>query len=354
MGMLPAIGATEVNLQLGEISELTMLLAAMAYAVALILFALDLVRSSQTVRALEASLKSEEAKQLATVGGGAVRNADTPVRHSNAEVSGQLVDDTMSYDRSAPRRGTARVAIAVMVLATAIHLAAVITRAIAAGRVPWGNMYEFMTTGALLVALVYLGTLIFKDIRFMGAFVSGLIVVMMCSATMAFPTPVQPLMPALQSPWLIIHVSLAVFASALFTITFAMAVLQLIQSHRQKALIAGGADKLPWMRLVPSAASLENTAYRINALAFVLWTITVILGAVWAEAAWGRYWGWDVKEIWSFIIWVIYAGYLHARATRGWTGNRSAWLSIVGYACIIFNFTVVNIKFIGLHSYAGV
>lgn len=346
----------DINLQLGQTSELLMLLAAMAYAVAFIVFALDLVRSSRTVRELEESLKAQEAKELVGVGA-AVRGGGSVsqrTKHEGASVDGQLVDDSMDYDKSAPVRGTARIAIALTVLAAVIHAAAVLTRTLAAGRVPWGNMYEFMTTGALVVAVVYLVALIFKDLRFMGVFVTGLVVVMMCAATMGFPTPVQHLQPALQSPWLIIHVSLAVLSSALFTITFAMAVLQLIQSRRQKVLAAGGEDKLPWLRLVPSATSLENAAYRINAVAFVGWTITVILGAVWAEAAWGRYWGWDVKEVWSFIIWVVYAGYLHARATRGWTGTRSAWLSIVGYACIIFNFTAVNTIFPGLHSYAGV
>ena len=108
------------------------------------------------------------------------------------------------------------------------------------------------------------------------------------------------------------------------------------------------------MRLVPSALTLENAAYRINAVAFVLWTFTWCSAPIWAEAAWGRYWGWDTKEVWTFVIWVVFAGYLHARATRGWTGVRSAWLSIIGYLCIIFNFTIVNIFFAGLHSYAGV
>ncbi|RKW71936.1 c-type cytochrome biogenesis protein CcsB [Galactobacter caseinivorans] len=380
------IGSTEIDLALGTNSELAMLLAAMAYAVALVVFTLDLVRSSRTVQELEQSLLAQEDKELVGVGGavrvskgarsatargGAAAQSGTAgtggtgagddassgtaprVRHGNAEVDGQLVDDSMDYTRGAPRRGLARVAISLMALAAVIHLAAVIMRSIAAGRVPWGNMYEFLTTGALIVAVVFLVALIFKDIRFMGVFVSALVVVMMCAATMGFPTPVQPLQPALQSPWLIIHVSIAVLSSALFTLTFAMAVLQLIQSYRQKALIQGKPDRLPLMRLVPSATSLENVAYRINALAFVGWSITLILGAVWAEAAWGRYWGWDVKEVWTFIIWVIYAGYLHARATRGWTGNRSAWLSIVGYACVVFNFTAVNIIFPGLHSYAG-
>lgn len=383
MGISPMIGSTEIDLALGSSSELAMLLAAMAYAVALVVFTLDLVRSSRTVRELEASLQAQEAKELSGLGS-AVRGpkrsragvdvlerssgatadddaaGDAPadganrVRHGNAEVDGQLVDDSMAYTPGAPRRGLARVAISLMALAAVIHLAAVIMRSIAAGRVPWGNMYEFLTTGALIVAVVYLVALIFKDIRFMGVFVASLVVIMMCAATMGFPTPVQPLQPALQSPWLIIHVSIAVLASALFTLTFAMAVLQLIQSHRQKALVEGKRDRLPWMRLVPSATSLENAAYRINALAFVCWTVTLILGAVWAEAAWGRPWGWDVKEVWTFIIWVIYAGYLHARATRGWTGNPSAWLSIVGYACVVFNFTAVNIIFPGFHSYAGV
>jgi len=144
-----------------------------------------------------------------------------------------------------------------------------------------------------------------------------------------------------------------VLSSALFTLTFAMSALQLVQSHRQKTIAAGGADKLGFMRLVPTALSLENLSYRINAIAFIGWTFTLMFGAIWAEKAWGRFWGWDTKEVWTFVIWVVYAGYLHARATRGWTGTRAAWLSIVGYLCVVFNFTIVNQFFNGLHSYSG-
>lgn len=354
MGILPAYGATTINLELGQASELFMLLAAIAYAAAFIAYTMDLVRSSRTVRELESSLKKQEEKELVSVGSVTRELGSGRTKHKNAAVDGQLVDDDMSYDSSAPRRNSSRISIALMILAGVIHVAAVTMRSIAAGRVPWGNMYEFLTTGALIVTVVYLVALIFKDLRFMGAFISGLVVIMMCAATMGFPTPVQPLIPALQSPWLIIHVSIAVLGSALFAISFAMSVLQLVQSHRQRRLAAGKEDKLPWMRLVPSAVSLENMAYRVNAIAFVMWTATLILGAIWAEAAWGRYWGWDVKEVWTFIIWVVYAGYLHARATRGWTGVPSAWLSIVGFGCVVFNFTAVNIIFPGFHSYAGV
>ncbi|MGO1319190.1 MAG: c-type cytochrome biogenesis protein CcsB [Galactobacter sp.] len=361
MGIVLAYKATEINLELGRWSELLMLLACIAYAAAFIAYTVDLIRSSRTVTELEASLKAEEAKELVGVGqatrpakGGASSSISERTTHRNASVDGQLVDDDMSYDSTAPRRNTARISIALFVLAAAVHLAAVVTRSISAGRVPWGNMYEFLTTGALVVAVVYLVSLIFKDFRFMGMFIAGLVVIMMCAATMGFPTPVQPLIPALQSPWLIIHVSIAVLGSAMFAISFALSVLQLVQTYRLRGLAAGKKDKLPWMRMVPSAVSLENMSYRVNAIAFVMWTATLILGAIWAEAAWGRYWGWDVKEVWTFIIWVVYAGYLHARATRGWTGVPSAWLSIIGFGCVVFNFTAVNIIFPGFHSYAGV
>lgn len=343
-----------INEQLGAYSDLFMLLAAMAYAIAFISFAWDLAKSNQTIRELESGLLAEEAKQLATVGAATTTENQYRGPHAPAADDGLLVNESMNYVRKAGKRTAARVGVSVAWIAAAIHVFAVVSRAIAAGRVPWGNMYEFLTTGALVVALVFLVVLLKKDLRFMGTFVIGLVTLMLCAATMGFPTPVAHLVPALQSPWLIIHVSIAVLASSLFTITFALSVLQLFQADRQAKLAAGKPDRLAFLRMVPSAAALENFAYRINAVAFVMWTFTLMAGAVWAEAAWGRYWGWDTKEVWTFVIWVVFAGYLHARATRGWTGTRSAWLSIIGYLCIVFNFTVVNIYFNGLHSYAGV
>ncbi|WP_104168062.1 c-type cytochrome biogenesis protein CcsB [Arthrobacter sp. SX1312] len=337
-----------VNAELGQVSELFMLLASIAYVAALIFFVLDLVRSSTTIGSLESRLAREKATPaLAGIGarGGSTSTA--------APTGPATADDSMDYG-SGPRRGAARIAVALTVLAAVIHGAAVITRGVAANRVPWGNMYEFCTTGAFLVAAIFLVTLTRKDLRFVGSFVVGLVVVMLCAATVGFPTPVARLIPALQSYWLIVHVSIAVASSALFTITFAMSVLQLLQSSREAKLLAGKADSARFLRLVPSALSLENLAYRLNAIAFVGWTFTLMAGAIWAEQAWGRYWGWDTKEVWTFVIWTVYAGYLHARATRGWTGTRAAWLSIVGYLCIVFNFTIVNIYFSGLHSYSGV
>lgn len=350
-----------INEQLGAYSDLFMLLAAMAYAIAFIAFAWDLAKSSRTIRELESGLLADEAKQLAMAGAAGAGTdrattdtGSTPNPHAPTEDDGLLVNESMNYTRRAGQRTAARIGVSVAWIAVLIHGFAVVSRAIAAGRVPWGNMYEFLTTGAFVVATVFMVVLLRKDLRFMGTFVIGLVTLMLCGATMGFPTPVAHLVPALQSPWLIIHVSIAVLASSLFTITFALSVLQLLQADRQSKLAAGKPDKLAFLRMVPSAASLENFAYRINTVGFVMWTFTLMAGAVWAEAAWGRYWGWDTKEVWTFVIWVVFAGYLHARATRGWTGTRSAWLSIIGYLCIVFNFTVVNLYFNGLHSYAGV
>jgi len=369
-----------------------MLLAAGTYTVAFIAFAWDLAKSSKALRAVDlkaaaAAGASASATAKVPVGAGvgaaavdrpAVDRADVDradVDRADSDVSGpagrverpssatgraskgaaagagQTADADMRY--AAERRVPARVAVALTVLGAVIHCAGVVTRAIGAGRVPWGNMYEFLTTGAFVAVAVFLLVLIRRDLRFLGTFVIGLAIIMLVAASVAYWTPVGHLVPALQSYWLIIHVSIAVLSSALFTLTFAMSALQLVQAHRQKTIAAGGEDKLGFMRLVPSALSLENLSYRINAIAFVGWTFTLMFGAIWAEKAWGRFWGWDTKEVWTFVIWVVYAGYLHARATRGWTGTRAAWLSIVGYLCVIFNFTIVNQFFNGLHSYSG-
>lgn len=361
---------SEVNIELARWSELFMYLAAITYMVAFVAFAWDVAAHSRTTKRLEAANAPEPEKEL--VGAGvAVKNARSAritgteqgtgargmgyKRSAAAKISGHVADSEMRYG-TGERRPAARAGVVILALGCLIHLAGVLSRAFAANRVPWGNMYEFCTTGALLVVVVYLGFLIFRDLRFVGTLVSGLALTMMTAATIAYPTPVGQLVPALQSYWLVIHVSIAVLASAIFTITFAMAILQLVQTSRERHIIEGNDSslvRLGFMRLIPSSTALENFSFRLNTVGFAMWTFTLGAGAIWAEKAWGRYWGWDTKEVWTFIIWVVYAAYLHARATRGWSGPPSAWLSIAGYLCIIFNFTVVNVYFSGLHSYSG-
>ena len=151
----------------------------------------------------------------------------------------------------------------------------------------------------------------------------------------------------------------ASLATALFAIAFGLSVLQLMQARReQRAIAAVGTGATVrtgpgFLRTLPGSEALESLAYRFAIMGFVFWTFTLIAGSIWANDAWGRYWGFDTKEVWTFVIWVLYAGYIHARATRGWRGSRSAWLSIVGFTAVIFNFTIVNMFFKGLHAYSG-
>jgi cytochrome c-type biogenesis protein CcsB len=352
----------QINVQLAEYSELFMLISAFIYTLAFILFTVDTVRSSATIRRVEAELSAEQqqerSRHLVRAGTPGPDDDSAPPLQPTAS-DADLVDDDLAYIGTS--RPFANVAVALTAVAAAAHAFAVISRGVSAARWPLANMFEFLTAAALVVSVVFLVVLIRRDIRFLGIFVIGLVVTMMAGATIGFPTPIGHVQPALQSPWIAIHVTLAVLAMAVFTLTFAMNVLQLVQARRERALDGApkggferGLTKAQFMRLVPSAFSLESWAYRLNAVGFVFWTLgPLITGAIWANESWGRYWGWDPKEVWTFVIWVVYAGYLHARATRGWTGNRAAWLSIIGFICIIINYTVVNMWFPGLHSYAG-
>jgi len=228
------------------------------------------------------------------------------------------------------------------------HAVAVVTRGLAAGRVPWANMYEFALTGTFFAVLVFVLVQAFKEIRYIGVIVTFLAVTFLMIAMQAFHVQADAVQPALQRYWLVIHVGIAVAATGVFTVAFAMAVLQLLKDSHDR-----GTKTWNWLSILPAADRLEALSFRINAIGFVMWTFTIIGGAIWADGAWGRAWGWDPKEVWSFIVWVIYAAYLHARTTRGWSGRRAAWFVVVGYACVLFNFTGVNILFSGLHSYSG-
>jgi len=242
-----------------------------------------------------------------------------------------------------------RIGLTLLALGWILHLLATIGRGIAGNRVPWANMFEFGLTSTLLVVAVFLGTLFWKDMGYLGAYITGFVLLALGVVTVNFYVDVTPLPPALQSAWLVIHVFVASTATAFFALGAALSVLQLVRTRFEAQQMA----KARIMNTLPGSSVMESLAYRLNVVGFVLWSFTLIAGAIWAERAWGRYWGWDVKEVWTFIIWVLFAGYIHARATRGWRGSRAAWLAIIGFGAVIFNYTVVNIAFTGLHSYSG-
>ncbi|MEY4390789.1 MAG: hypothetical protein RLZZ400_532 [Actinomycetota bacterium] len=248
-----------------------------------------------------------------------------------------------------------RAAFAILAVAALIHGIGVVMRGISAGRVPWANMYEFSISGAFIVVVIYLFASRVKDLRIIATFVNAFALLVLGTATTLFYVQIKTLMPALQSYWLVIHVTVAVLATAFFNIAAALSIAYLVreskwlQTPKNKALKAVSRV----LKLFPEKVRLERLQVVFNSIGLVLWTFTLIAGAIWAQRAWHRFWGWDTKEVWTFIIWTLYAGYFHATSTRGWTGKRAAWLSLVGFAAIIFNFTIVNLFFKGLHVYSG-
>jgi len=225
-----------------------------------------------------------------------------------------------------------------------IHFVGVLTRGIAAQRVPWANMYEFSITGSFVVTFIYLVAVLFRDIKYIATFVSGFVVLIIGTANTLFYVQVESLMPALQDYWLVIHVSVAILGTAFFMIAAALAAILILKSGKRKFKL---------LKAFPAVEKLEKLSYQFNIIGFILWTFTLIAGAIWADKAWHRFWGWDTKEVWTFIIWTIYAAYLHATTTRGWEGKKAAWLTLIGFTAIIFNFTIVNLYFKGLHVYSG-
>jgi len=330
---------------LNELSILSLYSAMAVYALAFIAFAIDLAKRSAAVGSVESAAAGSVADESATQGLAASGGTTTLTR-----ISARIMNDAVTpYGKSA----SLRVGVSLTVLAWGLHLVADVLRGIAAERVPWANMYEFAMTGTLIIVSVFLIVLTRTDLRFLGTFVTGLVLILLGIAALQFYVEVAPLPPALQSVWLVIHVFVASLGTGFFALGFALSFVQLLQARREERRVAAKAGRLKFLSTLPTAFTLENLAYRVNIIGFILWTFTLMAGSIWAERAWGRYWGWDTKEVWTFIIWVIYAGYIHARATRGWRGSRSAWLAIIGFAAVMFNFGIVNVFFKGLHAYSG-
>jgi cytochrome c-type biogenesis protein CcsB len=258
---------------------------------------------------------------------------------------GNTLTKTFDYTRT---ERVARVATAMMALAFLLLLAGVVARGIANGHVPWGNMYEFSITGALAFTGAYLIAIRKHDLRWLGLFISISALLTLGTAVTLLYRDSAPLVPALNSPWLVIHVIAAIISGGVFLLSNVIAGAFLYLDSMEKR---GG--RKPWAKRLPSLETLDQLSYRLVAFVFPLWTFSVIAGAIWAESAWGRYWGWDPKETWAFITWVAYAAYLHARVTVGWRGRRAAWLCLFAGSTFLFNYVYVNVWGTGKHTYSG-
>lgn len=247
-----------------------------------------------------------------------------------------------------------RAGLALTLLGVLVHIVGVVIRGLAVHRVPWGDMYEFTIAVTCVAVLFFLGLMLrYRPYR-LGLFFMAPIVIIIGLAQTVIYTPAGPLVPALNSYWLAIHVTAITLATGTYVVAAVLAVVFLFADRHARRVAAG----LPVrngevFRLLPSPERLDQFAYRTVVFAFPLWTFGIMAGAIWADEAWGRYWGWDPTETWAFITWVVYACFLHARVTAGWRGRRAAYIQLAGFVCLLFNLLGVSLFITGLHSYAG-
>ncbi len=235
-----------------------------------------------------------------------------------------------------------------------LHVAGILTRGLSEHRVPWGNMYEFIMAISCMAVIVLVAAISRYKAYYIGLFVMVPVVFALGLAVTVVYTPAGALVPALQSYWIAIHVTAMIIASGLYIVGAVVTVMYLAVDRYERRVARGQPSGLGGIiQRLPKPLVLDRLSYRAILFAFPVWTFGIMAGAIWADQAWGRYWGWDPKETWSFITWVVYAGFLHARATAGWRGRRAAYIQLVGFGCLMFNLVGINLWVTGLHSYAG-
>ncbi|GII63172.1 c-type cytochrome biogenesis protein CcsB [Sphaerisporangium krabiense] len=321
---------TEIDSGLAALSDQLILATVLLYVLAMIGYALDL--GFGRIRAATAT----PVRKLVTVGAGAEDAGHTgPAGDGGPDAPVAAPPPTTSWVRR-----TGAIAVALSWLGLAANVAALITRGLAVGRWPWANMYEFVVAICIAAVGAFLVMQARQPVRFLGAFVCLAAALVLGFAVRYLHVQAGPVVPALNSYWIAIHVTAAIIAAGLFIVAGVAGILFLARKD--------GPSRLPTRDV------LERVAHQAIVIAFPIWTFAVIAGALWADKAWGRYWGWDPKEVWSFITWIAYAAYLHAKATAGWRGRAATIVQLIAFGCLVFNLVGVNIFLSGLHSYAQV
>ncbi len=373
-----------VNLALGHVSNDFLIAALVIYSLSVVAFAGDFAfgRPRRAEASGRVQLAQQRAAALATVG--AAGGTATPVPAGGQDAGGQDAGGQNLSGQDAggsaadaatgpaaptrcprwrcPRCGRSRAAgrwvqaaVALSAAGVVAHTVAVVTRGLAVHRAPWGNMYEFVTALTCVAAIFFLYAMIRYRAWTLGVFVMGAVVVALGLAETLIYTAAGQLVPALQSYWLDIHVTAMTLATGIFFVAAVLGLVYLTLDRYAKRVAAGRAQPgHPVVRRLPTIEQLDRLTYRTIMFGFPVWTFGVIAGAIWADQAWGRYWGWDPVETWAFITWVMYAAFLHARATAGWRGRRAHYIQLLGFVSLTFNILVVQVFIAGLHSYAGV
>ncbi len=371
-----------VNVALGHVSNACLIAALVIYSLSVVAFAGDFAfgrpRRAAAARAEQAQ---DRATTLAAVGAASSAAAapalpeapeaaeapgapaDGPARGAARGAAGRAagVADSMPelavpLPRAIREAGRwVQTALALSLAGVLAHTAAVITRGLAVHRAPWGNMYEFVTALTCVAAIFFLFVMIRYRAWTLGVFVMGAVVITLGLAETLIYTAAGELVPALQSYWLDIHVTAMTLATGIFFVAAVLGFVYLwVDRYTRRVADGRAAPGNGIIRKLPSLEQLDRLTYRTVVFGFPVWTFGVIAGAIWADQAWGRYWGWDPVETWAFITWVLYAAFLHARATAGWRGRRAHYIQLLGFTSLIFNILVVQVFIAGLHSYAGV
>jgi cytochrome c-type biogenesis protein CcsB len=362
-----------VNLALGQVSNDFLIAALVVYSLSVVAFAGDFAFGRPRRAGASGRVPQERAAALAAVG--AVGGGDPAPTAGLATVAAPGGGDQDAPGAAGGSGGTesmpelavpslraireagpwVRAGVALSSVGVAAHIVAVVTRGLAVHRAPWGNMYEFVTALTCVAAIFFLFVMIRYRAWSLGVFVMGAVVVALGLAETLIYTAAGQLVPALQSYWLDIHVTAMTLATGIFFVAAVLGAVYLTLDRHARRVAAGRAEPGNGIvRRLPTAEQLDRLTYRTIVFGFPVWTFGVIAGAIWADQAWGRYWGWDPVETWAFITWVLYAAYLHARATAGWRGRRAHYIQLLGFTSLMFNILVVQVFITGLHSYAGV
>jgi cytochrome c-type biogenesis protein CcsB len=309
-------------------------------AVAIYVLAMIFFLAEQAGRIGSRAEAAQPAKELVGAGGPDV-GSTTATTEPPAGESGE--------PRRSRQERFGRMAVALTVLGAVVHLASIVLRGFAVSRWPLGNMYEYVSFITLVTVTTSLVMMWRFGARRIGAFVLVPVVILMFLGGTVLYAVAAPVQPALQSYWLVIHVTIISSSSGLLLLPGVASLAYLVRTanERNPDRFARFAPRLPRTDV------LDRVAYRTTVFAFPLYTLGIICGAIWAESAWGRFWGWDPKETTALVAWVVYAAYLHSRATAGWRGQGAAWINTLGAAVTVFNLFFVNLVTTGLHSYAG-
>jgi cytochrome c-type biogenesis protein CcsB len=356
-----------VNTGLATVSNDFLLAAVAIYALAMLAYAFDFAfggRKAPAVSAVRArelvGAAASAAPARAESAGAGTAPADAAEGTAAASAaaghgwSAALVDSLSRGLGRGPAGFWVKIAVTLNCVGLAAHITGVVTRGLAVHRLPWGDMYEFVTALTCVAVLFFVAAMLRYRAYYLGLFVMAAVVIVLGLAETVIYTPAGPLVPALQSYWLAIHVTAMTLATGVFFVAAVTGITYLFVDRHARRVAAGrpaGADGI--LRRLPGAEVLDRLAYRMVVFGFPIWTFGVIAGAIWADRAWGSYWSWDPTEIWAFITWIVYACFLHARATAGWRGRRAAYIQLLGFCCLLFNVLVISLVVPGLHSYAG-